>query len=466
MVHVNSTCPVPAGSLEYGVRGTAWKPLLWAAAGCTVATMAIAISLITLHLRRYRAPKEQRQIIRIVFSVVVYAVFAFFEVYSYEAAQYIDPLGDLYEAFGLCALYLLFVQYAAPSGTFNDELFEAVRAAEEKTSTFDWPRISWIFVFQYPICEIACVAIILSTEATDHYCVNSLYPWFAHLWVEILQSIGIGACVLSIFKFRNAMKQRMKVRRALSKLGCFKIIVFIRFMQAWVFSLLLQYNVVKTSSSFSYNDILWGIPGLATCAEMVLFSLGFWYAFSSTEYGSSAKPRDTPLPFGRAILDVLNPLDLIIGIAKIFPLSRDLHRSGGWKAYREAQKQAGISGAVRKGVKKYRIRKSSGPGRYKELNESVEELQKPAGSHHQRSVSEATDASETSYLAPSGLSGEQMYQPPSGSPPSDASGHLMAGQYDGRSRSPSQGQWNGQRYNRSTSPNGRFAEAIQGQNMV
>jgi len=351
-------------------------------------------------------------------------------------------------------------------GTFNDELFEAVRAAEETKSTFDRGRVSWIFVFQYPICEIVCVAIILSTEATDHYCVNSLYPWFAHFWVEVLQSIGIGACVLSIFNLRNAMKQRMKVRRALSKLACFKIIVFIRFMQAWVFSLLLQYDVIKTSASFSYNDILWGIPGLATCAEMVLFSLGFWYAFSSTEYGSSAKPRDTPLPLGRAILDALNPLDLVVGIARIFTLSGDLHRSGGWKAYREAQKQTGITGAVRKGVKKYQNRKSSGPGRYEELNESMEELQKPVGSHHQRSVSEATDASETAYFAPGSLSGEQMYQPPSGSPPSYADGHLMAGQYDGRPRSLSQGQWNGRRYDRSPSPSGRFHEGAQGQNMV
>ncbi|TKA56545.1 hypothetical protein B0A55_12691, partial [Friedmanniomyces simplex] len=150
-MHLNTTCPVPAGSEDYGVRGTAWKPLVWAAAACTVTTIAIALSLITLHLRRYRAPKEQRQIVRIVFCVIVYAVVAFFEVFSYEAAQYVDPLGDLYEAFGLCALYLLFLQYAAPSGTFNDDIFSAVRAAEETTISFDWVRVGYIFVFQYPI---------------------------------------------------------------------------------------------------------------------------------------------------------------------------------------------------------------------------------------------------------------------------------------------------------------------------
>lgn len=100
-MHLNTTCPVPAGAENYGVRGTAWKPILWSALACTLATIGITLSLITLHLRRYRVPKEQRQIIRLAFCVVIYAVVAFFEVYSYEVAQYIDPIGDLYEAFGL-----------------------------------------------------------------------------------------------------------------------------------------------------------------------------------------------------------------------------------------------------------------------------------------------------------------------------------------------------------------------------
>ena len=75
--------------------------MLWVALASTAATIGIALSLIVLHLRRYRSPKEQRQIVRIVFSVVVYSLVAFFELYKYEAAQYVDPLGDVYEAFGL-----------------------------------------------------------------------------------------------------------------------------------------------------------------------------------------------------------------------------------------------------------------------------------------------------------------------------------------------------------------------------
>ena len=73
----------------------------WTALACTATTALICLALIVQHLRRYRAPKEQRQIIRIVFSIPIYSVIAFFEIYRYGTAKYIDPLGDIYEAFGL-----------------------------------------------------------------------------------------------------------------------------------------------------------------------------------------------------------------------------------------------------------------------------------------------------------------------------------------------------------------------------
>lgn len=94
-------CPAPAGSHDYSDLGTAWTGMKWAALGCTATTALISLSLIFQHLRRYRAPKEQRQIIRIVFSIPIYSAIAFFEIYRYQDARYIDGLGDLYEAFGL-----------------------------------------------------------------------------------------------------------------------------------------------------------------------------------------------------------------------------------------------------------------------------------------------------------------------------------------------------------------------------
>lgn len=207
--------------------------MLYVSGAATIVAFVIVVALIINHLRRYRCPKEQRQIIRLAFAPFVFALVAFFEVLSYEIAPYIDPLGDLYEAFCLCALYLLYIQFAVPGGTFDNDTFEAVKAAEEgKIQDFDWPRISWIFVFQYPLTELLSIVILEATEAAGRYCVQSLNPKYGHLWVQIISSIGVGAAVLAILRFYGHMKNRLKVRRSMSKLVCFKLIVFLRFVQS------------------------------------------------------------------------------------------------------------------------------------------------------------------------------------------------------------------------------------------
>lgn len=368
------------------------------------------------------------------------------------------------------------MQYAAPSGTFDEETFQAVKAAEESETNFNWPKIAWITVFQYPLVEAICVAVQDTTEAAGVYCFQSLKPVYAHLWVEIFQSISIGACVFAILRFRGRMKKLMKVRRGFAKLTCFKLIVFLRFTQQWAFSLLLEYKAIKPSSQFSYNDIFYGIPAVLTCVEMVLFAVGFWYSFSASEYSSRAKPGHTPYPIWKAALHALNPTDLILGVVRIFGLCAEVRQTGDWKAYQLAQREQGLQGAIRKGINKYKAGKG-GDGRYQHVNEGMESLTRPTETHHVYSESIGYAYQEPPSYGMSGdRGGHDMYQPPAGSPPQDHDGYLMAEsapvdlQYGGRSRSPSNGySWNGQNYDRapSPSPSANFnQEPTQGREVV
>ncbi|KAK5687732.1 hypothetical protein LTS10_001872 [Elasticomyces elasticus] len=444
-----TTCPVPAGAEEHGVHGTAWMPMVWAALGCTIATTLIGLSLIILNLRRYRAPKEQRQIVRIAFCVNVFAAVSCSAVYNEEVAQYLVPISDLYEAFALCALYLLYVQFAAPDGTYSDDLFATVKSVQEADMDFDWPRIWWICVFQFPIVEAICVVIEVSTEARGRFCPNSMAPWFGNFWVITLQTFGIGICVIAILKFRGVMKVRMKVRRGMAKLMCFKLIVFLNFAQSLTFSLLLQSEVIKPSAVLSYDDILYGIPGLAICGEMVFISLGFWYAFSSTEYSSKAKPNSKPLPLFKAILHALNPWDLLSGVARIFPLFMELHRNGGWKQYRAARFETSTWNKMKK---RWQKRRGKGNAQYEEIGEGLEDLRKPTETHRSHSLLAAL---ETAYAPTTEIDGQQMYRPPPGSPPDEARSHLMP---LASPRATSPRQLGSLRYNESPPPYGRVGE--------
>ncbi len=139
------------------------------------------------------------------------------------------------------------------------------------------------------------------------------------------------------------------------------------------------------------------------------------YAFSSTEYSSSAKPHIKALPLWKAALDALNPMDLILGVGRFFPLCIEVRKLGDWSKYRAASKDQGLAGAVRKGVNKYKSRTGQGPTRYQELNEGIEPMTKPSESH------QSMDFARTSMSG-----GAAMYQPPQASPPYEAGGYPMA----------------------------------------
>ncbi|KAF7186932.1 Transmembrane protein [Pseudocercospora fuligena] len=348
------SCPVSAGSEDTSTRGSGWTGLVYASFICTILTVISSTILIITHLRRYRVPAQQRQIIRIVFSLIIYTFVAFGELYDYSVAQYVDPIGDVYESFGLCALLLLFMQYAAPSSRMDDDTFALVKSAEDSETGFDWPRIYWILVFQYPIFEVASTIIVETTEATGHYCVNSLNPIYAHLWVEAIETVSICFCMYALIRFYTHAKSLLRVRRAFTKFVCFKIIVFIRFTQAWAFSFALQYGIVTTGSRFSYNDILWGIPCLLTSIEMVLFSATFWYAYNSGDYSYESTLCLERASVLFAILDVLDPRDLLDGFRRMFGLWQHLHGNGGWKEWRAAERRTGWVGKLRALVLKLR----------------------------------------------------------------------------------------------------------------
>lgn len=235
------SCPVPDGVQDLDLKGSSHNVLLILSAVCTGITLCSILLLIALHLLRYSAPKEQRQIVRIAFAPFVFAIVSLAEIYDYSIARYIDPISSVYEAICLCSLFLLYVQFAVPSGTFGEELFEAMKAKQEKEDKkHNWPRTTWIAVFQYPIVDLIAIIILEATEAAGTYCESSLSPKYGHFWYSMISSVGIAIAVLSIVRFYGRMKSLMKARRGLAKIVCFKAIVGVRFLQSVGYFLVYQ----------------------------------------------------------------------------------------------------------------------------------------------------------------------------------------------------------------------------------
>lgn len=49
-------------------------------------------------------------------------------------------------------------------------------------------QIIWFGVFQYCFVRVAMTVVAVVTQATGNYCLESLNPAFAHVWVSALFS--------------------------------------------------------------------------------------------------------------------------------------------------------------------------------------------------------------------------------------------------------------------------------------
>ena len=76
-----------------------------------------------------------------------------------------------------------------------------------------------------------------------------------------------------------------------------------------------SHGVVKGGDKVTFLDDTIGIPGLLVCGEQVLFSILMFLAYGTQEYKPGASRTQQKLSLPSAMIDALNPADLIRGIA-------------------------------------------------------------------------------------------------------------------------------------------------------
>src|SRR5579859_22097 len=91
----NSACPLPKDEASLLLVGepivgslTFQHLILLISIACAAATAVLSLWLIVKHLHRYTQPKQQRQIIRIIATPVVFALLSVLAILSYDAANY------------------------------------------------------------------------------------------------------------------------------------------------------------------------------------------------------------------------------------------------------------------------------------------------------------------------------------------------------------------------------------------
>lgn len=302
---------------------------------CVAAVLAILTLLISLastirHLTNYTSPGEQRQIIRIIWTPLIFAVFNFFSLWFYTTAAYLEPIAQIYEVFALVAIFLLFLSFVCPHTAQRDDFFANLEPrwpngkVKHERGSLRFYFCIWILVFQ-----LLPSRIVLSIAYwIVHTTLCPLDPELlkASIVIEVVESLFTTLTLVSIIVLYRRLKTELRGHGALSKLVMFKLIVFIQIIQGPIFSGLLGGKVLKASEHISYEDWSVGIPAFCTCCEMFIFSIIFLFPFTAKPYiyrvpdhENIGYRRNASMSFGSALLDALSPWDVISGACSMGP---------------------------------------------------------------------------------------------------------------------------------------------------
>jgi hypothetical protein len=130
--------------LSIGITAhTLFEYICYASLGLTVIS---SLYLIWTHLHRYTVPPEQRQIVRIVFVTVFFALIGTLSTVFYLDSIYIRPVQEVYEAFCVAGFLLLCVHYVCPDEDARYDYFNQLENKDKKGNVIPGGSLKWFQV--------------------------------------------------------------------------------------------------------------------------------------------------------------------------------------------------------------------------------------------------------------------------------------------------------------------------------
>jgi Organic solute transporter Ostalpha len=189
--------------------------------------------------------------------------------------------------------------------------------------------VIWTGVFQYCFIRVFMTITAVVTQHLGRYCLESLNPVFAHIWVMGIEAVAVTIAMYSIIQFYYQVRKDIAQHSPLIKVLAIKLVIFLSFWQTIAISLLTSSGAIKPTSKFRTPDIKVGIPSFLLCIEMAFFAFFHLFAFSWRDYTTTSKIYQQELAAGedpaqyqggflgiKAIADAANPWDIIKAVAR------------------------------------------------------------------------------------------------------------------------------------------------------
>jgi len=193
--------------------------------------------------------------------------------------------------------------------------------------------VKWT-VLQYVIIRPACSIAGIICEAFNVLCSSGPYSvYFANVYLEVIDFISISIALYGLLLFYGLTKDELRERRPLAKFLSIKLIVMFTFYQSFVFDT-LEGRVIKSTQYWTATNIADGLNALATCVEMVFFSLLMMWAYTWNEYKVEGGPKTSiwrplwgSINFTDFFVEIVGSLKFFLGCARGKPSVHSGRRS-------------------------------------------------------------------------------------------------------------------------------------------
>ncbi|KAF9465053.1 DUF300-domain-containing protein [Collybia nuda] len=272
----------------------------WVVAGtCTIVTLIISFVSVLRHCRNYTNPRQQRQILRILYMPPIYAVISFLSYRFFRDYIYYSLIEVVYEAVTLSAFLLLLIEFVMDSANVVNPADALARKEKRRliiplccwryrpTKPYFMYAVKWS-VLQYIIVRPAISIISIICQAANVLCPSEGFsPHYADVYLETIDFISISVALYGLLLFYSLTKDELKGRRPLAKFLAIKLIVFFTFYQSFIFSALngkVIHGKFFSTEFWTSTNIANGLNALAICIEMIFFSAFMLWAYPSKEY--------------------------------------------------------------------------------------------------------------------------------------------------------------------------------------
>ncbi|KAI0916543.1 hypothetical protein AcV5_010451 [Taiwanofungus camphoratus] len=297
-------------------------PVLLLSGISTVIATLVSAMTIYLHLKNYRKPILQRQVVRIMLMVPLYAIASFISLFSLQAAFFIDAIRDIYEAFVIYCFFDLLIAYLGGERSLLILLHGRPPKHPVFPTNIFWREVDvsdpYTFLFlkrgviQYiqvkPILALVTIILKLAGKFNE----GDLRANSGYLYVSIVYNVSICLSLYCLAIFWMCVNDDLKPFRPMPKFLCVKGILFFSFWQSILISILVAAGAITRLGPYTDNEhISLGLTDTLICIEMPLFAIAHMYAFSPNDFVDPDISFVARMPIFYAFRDAFGLKDVI-----------------------------------------------------------------------------------------------------------------------------------------------------------